>query len=954
MPQLPSGTITFLYTDIEGSTPMWDHNPQAMQASVERHNAILREAIEAHGGMIYKVIGDAFQAAFSMPPKAIEAAVAAQKALVSADWGESGPIRVRMGIHTGPAEASAGDYISSSSNQTLNRVARIMAAGHGGQILVSLAVEELSRGRLPKEITLKDQGEHHLRGLNQPERLFQVLAPGLTEEFPPLVTRSLQQHNLPVETTPFVGRETEIERVTSLLHEPACRLLTVLGPGGMGKSRLAIKISQKLLGEFRDGVWFVALAPLRAAEHIPNTVATALNLPSTGQLNPEERVVNYLRDKEALIILDNYEHLLPDGVGLVIDLLQHAPDVKLLVTSRERLGLQGEWVFELQGLTYPKNGQAEDLETYDAINLFLQHARRVAGFSFSDQERACVARLSQMVEGMPLALVLAASWTNTLNCSSILREIQRNLDFLGSGLRDVPERHRSVQAVFEQSWKLLTREEQSVFKRLSVFRGGFDRQAAEQIAVASLRVLATLVDKSLLHRDPNGRYQVHELLRQFLQEKLEDSPEDANHIRELHCSYYADYLHARFHDMTSARQKEAVAEIFMELQNIRAAWEWAIEQAKVKEIQKSAGSLHWFCQIKCFYREGAEGAERAARSLEKAPESELRNTALAEVLEYLGWLNIRLGKFDQAKRALDRSLSIYEGTAASEAPGEGIDPLSALGILEVTTGNYQRAAELGAASQQMNAARGDQWHLAFSHYVLANAHLAQGAYEQARAAAQAAYAITEARGERWFRAYILIDLGNVARAQGDYERARQDYQASYALREEFDDSEGMAMALNHLGDVALLQHDYAMAEEHFRRSITAYQGLGDRGGLGSALNGLGQANICQGNITAARKNYAEALQIAIEIQYMPLLISALTNISELFLQVGQHQRGAEVLGLVLNHPATDQPAKERVWRILADYEELIPLHVLKEVREREASNEFEVVITSLQAELLTM
>ena len=953
MTQLPSGTITFLYTDIEGSTPMWDRNPQAMQASVERHNAILQEAIESRGGMIYKVIGDAFQAAFSLPAKAVEAAVAAQRALVVEEWGESGPIRVRMGIHTGPAEARAGDYVSSSSNQTLNRVARIMSAGHGGQILVSLAVEELTGGQLSAEIKLKPQGEHHLRGLNQPERLFQVFAPGLREAFPPLVTRNLQQHNLPVEPTPFVGREAEIEKVTKLLHDPACRLLTVLAPGGMGKSRLAIKVSQRLLADFRDGVWFVALAPLRAAEHIANTVATALNLPSTGQLKPEEQVVNYLRQKETLIVLDNYEHLLPDGVGLVIDLLRHAPGVKLLVTSRERLGLQGEWIFELHGLNYPQNGQTDHLDTYDAVNLFLQHARRVSSSPFSEQEKACVGRLSQMVEGMPLALVLAASWTNTLNCGSILREIQRNLDFLGSGLRDVPERHRSVQAVFEQSWKLLTREERSVFKRLSIFRGGFDRQAAEQIAVASLRVLATLVDKSLLHRDPNGRYQVHELLRQFLGEKMQAAPEDANHIRDLHCRYYADYLQARFHDMTAARQKEAVEEIFTELQNIRAAWEWAIKHAKVEEIQKSAGSLHWFCQIKSFYREGVEGAEQAFHSLEAAPQSELRDITMAEVLEYLGWFNIRLGKFDQARAALEKSLSIYKGTAGFHAPGEGIDPLSALGILDVTTGNYQRAAELGEASRRMNTSRGDQWHLAFSHYVLASAYLAQGAYERARAASQSAYAITESRGERWFRAYLLIDLGNVARAQGDYEQARQHYQASYALREEFDDSEGMAVALNHLGEVALLQQDYSLAEEHYQSSLNAYQGLSDRGGLATALNGLGQANRCQGNLAAARENYAEALQIAAEIQYMPLMISALTNISELFLQTGQYQRGAEVLGLVLNHPSTDQPAKERVWRILADFEEQIPLQMLKEARERRSVEDLGNLIARLQAELLT-
>jgi predicted ATPase/class 3 adenylate cyclase len=951
MSDLPSGTVTFLYTDIEGSTPMWDRNPQAMQVSLERHNAILKRAIEAHDGKIFKVIGDAFQAAFVAPVGAVKAAVAAQRALAQEEWAESGPIRVRMGIHAGPAEASEGDYIS-SSHQTLNRVARIMAAGHGGQILISLTVEELIRSRLLEGVTLKDLGEHYLRGLAQPERVYQVVAPDLQRDFPPLATRTVEQHNLPVEATPFVGREAEIANLGALVQDPACRLVTVLGPGGMGKSRLAVQVGHELVTSFPHGVWFVPLAPLRAAEHMPSTTATALKLPLSGQVRAEEQLINYLQEKKILIILDNYEHLLPEGVELPLALLQNAPGLKLLVTSRERLGLQGEWIFELQGLDFPKNGMIEKIESYDAVNLFLQHARKVARFPFSEAEKGCVAQISQLVEGMPLAIVLAASWTSTLNCDSILREVRSNLHFLESGLRDVPERHRSIQAVFEQSWKLLNREEQSIFKRLSIFRGGFDREAAEEIAVASLRVLAALVDKSLLHREPNGRYQIHELLRQYASDKLEESPEGADHVRNLHCAYYSDYLYKRYPDMVGGRQQEAVQEIAEDLQNIRTAWQWAIENSKVKELHKSAGSLFYFCQVKCYYQEGVEGAENAIRSLESIPADDVRDQTLVDLLTYLGWLYIRLGKLDQAREVLKRSRQIYQKYDPTMRMESITDPASALGILEVILGNYSRAAELGEESRRVNESRGDQWNLMFSYYVLANATLAQGEYEKARQAAESAYAIAEARNERWFRAYILIDLGNVARAQGDYEQARQHYQESYRLREEFHDSEGMAVALNHLGEIAILQEDYALAEEFYQRSIAAYQGIGDRGGLATALNGLGRAARCLGKVEAARRHYHEALQIAAQIQFLPLMISVLINISILFLEARQNQRAAEVLVMVLDHPAIEQMDKERVWKILADYEDQIPLQALRDARAGRPREEFDAMVEALEGELL--
>ena len=950
MSDLASGTITFLFTDIEGSTPLWDEFPKAMRVSLERHNAILQEAIEAQGGQVYKIIGDEFQAAFTDSVKAVEAALAAQRGLAKEPWGETGPLRVRMGIHIGAAQASGGDYVTT---HTLNRVARVMGAGHGGQILVSMAVAEMVRGQLPKGITLRDMGKHHLKGISEPEHIFQVVAPDLRQNFPPLVTRSIPRHNLPAELTQFVGRENEVAGVSSMLKDPACRMVSIVGPGGMGKSRLSVQVASQMLPVFPDGVWFVPLAPLTSADYLISAVASALDLSFSGQVEPQEQLLNYLSDKETLLVLDNYEHLLPAGVDLPIEIMQHTQGVKLLVSSRERLGLQGEWVYELKGMPYPQNGATGDIENYDAVALFLQHARRVAGFAMSEQEKPCVSRLSRMVDGMPLAIVLAASWMKTLDCQAIVKEIQRNLDFLATGLRDIPERHRSIQVVFDQSWKLLSREEKSTFKRLSVFRGGFQRDAAEDVSVASLAVLASLVDKSLLQRDASGRYQIQELLRQYAGERLAESPEDDRRIHRLHCEFYADYLEERYADLVSGRQYEAMSEILAELGNIRAAWEWAVEQAKVEEIRRSAGSLFYFCQLRCLYREGAEEAENAIRSLDKLEAGETRDLTLATVLVYHGWFCLRLGKLESARKVLERSQAIFQRYDNRFPTGWGTDPTTALGILASINGDYDRAVHLGEQVRQTSEARNDPWNLMFSYYVLTDAYLAQGKYTKASETAERAFAIAERNDEHWFRAYLLIDLGNVARELGEYEQANEHYHASYQIRERFGDPEGQAVALGQLGEVAILQKDYTQAEDFYSRSVATYQGIGDRGGFATALNGLGLTALYLGKIEEAKRHFNEALQTASEIQYLPLTLSILTNIGRLMLKTEEYERGAQVLGAVLHHTSVDQPVKERVWKILADYEDEVPMEALKEAKAHEQGKYFEGVVRSVLVELAT-
>lgn len=375
-------------------------------------------------------------------------------------------------------------------------------------------------------------------------------------------------------------------RIKALLVDPACRLLTLVGPGGVGKTRLAIQAAATLTENFPQGIYFAPLQGIHTGEFLVSALAEAVNFALSGHQKPLTQVLNYLSNKSILLLLDNFAQLVDQGgPPTLIEILAAAPDIKLLVTSREVLSLQEEWLYPVQGLPVPDTVETGKLKPDGAVHLFIARARQVQpDFSAADQP-AAVLRICRLVEGMPLALELTASWTRTLSCQAIAAEIQRSIDFLVTPLRNVPDRHRSMAAVFHHSWQLLSGAEQEVFKRLSVFRGGFQREAAEQVAGATLASLAALVDKSMLRREANDRYQIHELLRQYAQEQLEAQPEAVAQTHQAHCAYYAGFLYQRSEAIESGDQQGAVADIEAELENVRAAWQWATAHTQLSAIQ---------------------------------------------------------------------------------------------------------------------------------------------------------------------------------------------------------------------------------------------------------------------------------------------------------------------------------------------------------------------------------
>lgn len=717
---------------------------------------------------------------------------------------------------------------------------------------------------------------------------------------------NLEQADQP---TRFVGRETELSETKQILKNADCRLLTLVGVGGIGKTRLARQLAKDQQQTFWHGVWFVNLQPLQSGKQIVSAVVDAVGVVLSGHDTPENQLLHYLHDKNLLLLLDNFEHVL-DGVEFVTRIIQHAPAVKLLVTSREALSLPEEWLYPVEGLPFPLSHQTDDVESITAVELFVERARQVSpNFSLADN-LASVVRICQLVDGLPLALEMAASWTKTLRCSEIAAEIQHNLNFLTSNLRHGPERHRSMPAVFAQTWERLTESEQALFKRLAVFKGGFQREAAESIAGASLPLLSSLLDKCLLRREAGGRYQIHELLRQYASGKLDNSEIEA--LAEAHCRYYCDFLAQRKTGLVEQEQVKTSLEIEGELENIRTAWQYTIAHKQIDLLRKAAAPYFHFCQIQSRYLEYADASGLAVAVLEAAADF----PGLAQVLVYQGWMLIRIGRFEQAAAGLERSQALFKDLQLTAEYGMGSHPLAPLIVLTVIQGDYAKAVALGRQLKLDMAEGMDKQNLGFACYGLISAYLNLGQYEAALENAEMAIKLFAEIGNHWMSAYCHIELGNVHRAMGHYARAERHYRESLRIRKDYKDPEGIAVATKHLGEISFLQHDYQAARQLFEQSLAIYQKLNDQGGLAATHHGLGQVAYQASAAGLAAHHFREALDIADRINFIPLLLSLLIDIGALMLNNDLKIRGVELLRLVHDHPAGNQQQQKKAAALL--------------------------------------
>src|SRR5215216_4477901 len=734
MPSPPTGTVTFLFTDIEGSTKMWERERTTMSEALALHDRILRDAVEERGGYVFKTVGDAFCCAFPTTPDALEAALEAQRTLLSSEWQETGPLRVRMALHMGVAEERDGDYFG----PPVNRVARLLSAAHGGQVLLSLPTHEMVRDQLPAGVSLRDLGEHHLKDLFRPERVFQLVSPDMPSEFPPLRTLDAYRNNLPLQPTPLVGREKEVAEVRDLVRGDEIRLLTLTGPGGTGKTRLALQAAADLLDDFPDGTFFAPLATLSEAELFLSAVAEALGVREIGEQPLDESLKDYLHDRRLLLLLDNFEQVL-GAVPNITGLLARASGLKVLATSRAPLGLYGEHVFLVPPLALPdlkRPPPRERLTPYDAVGPFVERAQAVKPeFKVTNESAPAVAEICVRLDGLPLAIELAAARVTMLLPKAMLQRLSSRLKLLTGGARDLPKRQRTLKATIELSYALLDEGEQLLFGRLAVFSGGRILEAIEAIcdAEGDLPVDAfeggsSLVDKSLLRQEegPNEepRFVMLETVHEFAREKLQGSGE-AEEIRRTHAEYFLTLAEEAYPELKGANQLQWLERLEAEHDNIRAALSWALERKEAEVALRLGGALWWFWSVRGYRSEGRRWLEESL-AIEGRVSPEVRAMALAGT----GVLALDQGDLDRAKEACEEGLELlaHEVKEASEAK---LNLLVWLGWVAWRREEHGQATELFEEGLALSREIRDIWWIATSLSNLAVVSYSQGDYERA-------------------------------------------------------------------------------------------------------------------------------------------------------------------------------------------------------------------------------
>ncbi len=859
-PQIPSGTLTFFATDIQGSTELWERHPSLMPAVLARHDDILRATVEAHGGSVFKTTGDGMYAAFASAPTALAAALAAQRALIAEPWATPQPLHVRMALHSGEAEARGGDYFG----PPVNRVARILAAGHGGQVLLSQTVERLVAERLPDKASLHDLGARSLKDLTLPERLFQLAAPGLPAEFPPLLTLDVRPHNLPAQMTPLVGREDAVRAVRSVLLRPDVRLLTLTGLGGIGKTRLALQVAAEVIDAFKDGVLLVNLAPVQDPALLASSVLQTLGLVPDGDQPAERALADHLRRREMLLVLDNFEQLV-EGAPLVTELLQAAGALKVLVTSQAALRLAGEHEVPVAPLELPSKGASDPdtLSANQAVALFVQRARAVVpSFELTDGNAAAIASITRQLDGLPLALELAAARIKLFPPEAMLRRLDQAFEFLKSGERDRPDRHRTLRGAIGWSYDLLSEPDRQVFERTSVFEGGFALESAEAVAgepdgsLDVLESLASLADKSLLRQTRSAgeelRFERLRTIRAFARERLERRGE-ADRWRRRHAEHFAGLAEAMQPGGSAAGGgrdvRTALEGLELEYQNVRAALLWALD----------AGDAHLAVRL----------------------------------CQALPGLWFRRGLFQEAEGWLGRLLALSD-------PLSDLDRAHVLGLsgrlAQIRGDNSPDVITRFEESLRLYRVAGDRSGVARSLMNLGNVRSRAGEHGRARALFEESLALYRTLDDPLGISGALMNLGDSYRAEGEVERAIARFEEACEVARRGRNEVGLAFALQYLGATRLEQGDMVRAEELLGESREIFQKLSAKVWLAWTTYYEAHLTRMQGDAGRARTLFGEAMREFASLDYAPGISEVLSSLAGLAASEGDYGQAARLLG----------------------------------------------------------
>jgi predicted ATPase/class 3 adenylate cyclase len=840
-----SSTLTFLFTDIEGSTQRWGLDRDAMAVALSRHDALMRDAIGAHGGNVFKTVGDAFCVAFTTAPAAVAAAIDAQRALAAEDFSAVGGVFVRMALHTGTPQERDGDYFG----PTLNRVARLLAIGHGEQVLVSGTTAELLQGEMQPQTSLRDLGAHRLKDLARGERVFQLVAPGLRESFPPLRSLDALPNNLPLQLTSFVGRDDDVREIKTLLHEN--RLVTLVGAGGAGKTRCAIQAGAELLDGFADGVWLIELARISDPSLVSPAIAQALSVRESHGEPLLDTLLAYLKQRRTLLIVDNCEHVIDEARSVAGAILRACPEVRMLATSRESLNIAGEHVFRLPSLAVPPADEEITVQAarpYGAVALFADRAAASdARFELNEANAPFVTEIARRLDGIPLAIELAAARVKVLSPQQLLQKLDERFRVLTGGDRSGLPRHQTMRALIDWSYDLLPEPERALFRKLSVFAGGFTLESTSGVCgdaaldeIAVLELLGSLVDKSLVQTEPSGsvtRYRLLESTRQYAREKLSASGEDAA-VARAHAAAFLDLAERLEKAYDTTPDAEWFALVEPEIENWRAALEWTlVARNDVLLGQRLAGALTrgWAFLLAS---EGRRWIAAAQGCIDEATPQDV--TAQLELCEAQldGVLGLHKASYTAAERALERYRALGDPRGIARAQrhvGRGLLFEGRLAEGEALLGEALAAFRaqgddtlIGATLENLAIARNAQGDVdgARAYYSealaifkgigaerlatalasnLAEAEFRGGNAEAALALASDALDVVTRAAYTYRIAFLMCNIAAYLVALGRYDEARGRAREALKLARDVRYDVAVAWALQHLAAVAALR-----------------------------------------------------------------------------------------------------------------------------------------------------
>jgi len=860
MPELPTGVVTFLFTDIEGSTRLWREHPRRMSEAVERHDVILTRAIEAHGGVVVKsrLEGDSFFAVFDLATEAVAAACAMQRDLAAEPWPEGVEINVRAALNTGEAFLRGDDYFGPA----VNMCARMRSVAHGGQVLLSTATHVLVQDSLPQGVSTTSLGAHRLRDMGHARELFQLDCPGLRREFPALRTFGSHPNNLPLQLTSFVGREQEVATVRDLLSRH--RLVTLTGPGGCGKTRLALQTVASVLEDFPDGAWMVDLSDVSDPTLVQHELASVLGMGHRPGVDLTEGLCDHLAAKTAIVVLDNCERVIGGCAALAVSILTHCTGVRILTTSRERLNVEGEMLWVVPPLPVPPDGaDAATVGEYSSVQLFLDRAlARWPTLEMTESGAGALVWLCRHLEGMPLAIELAAALVGTLSLEQIAERLADRLDLLSNGPRSAAAHHRSLRATIDWSYELLAPDERALFRSLSVF-AGFDLAAVEAVCwpadgddvhaveggTDALEVLSRLIDKSLVvvgsQIEGSVRYRLLETLREYARERLLAEDEERE-VRRQHARHYLRLAAAAEAGLATSSEKESLDALALEHDNIRIALAWCIERRQPRWALAACEALcrYWF--VRGHIAEGRHWLDK----LVAMPEAQEPLALRAVALKGAGTMASRQGDLEAAALRYDQSLECFRR----------VDDRRGVAMLLNNLGNVARQ---------------------------------QGEFERARGLYEQSLEIKRELGERTLVAATLRNLGGLAATQGRYESARRHVSAALAIDEAESNPAGVAVSHVTLGALALNQGATRLARSHLQQSLTMCRALENDSGVAVAMGYLGQVDYIDGHRAHACRRLEESLRIASGHDRVFERVQALDTLGDILLDEGDPAAACE-------------------------------------------------------------